>query len=109
MQAPACDSECYLRHHLCAVREVRRLRALLEEFTDAPKEEHDSYAHVRLRLEFTQSELAKAQQRIAELESRRDEPEPEGRMVPESWLAEANRRITELNVILIKQKGLVAL
>ena len=87
-----CDSECYLRHHLCAVREVRRLRELVDSFVGAPPE--------RMRYELLWEWHLDDAERLKELKRRVDEllsltakTEP---MVPAAWLARANQRIGEL-------------
>lgn len=92
-----CDSECYLRHHLCAVREVRRLRALVDSFVGAPPE--------RERYELIWSwhidDQILIRQLQEELEAARGHAAAGEQMVPASWLARANARINELNSIIL--------
>ncbi|MCC7173270.1 MAG: hypothetical protein IT459_22670 [Planctomycetes bacterium] len=87
-----CDSECYLRHHLCAVREVRRLRALVDSFVGAPpdKDRYELLWDLHVEDGVLIEELRRA---VDELRALAAKSEP---MVPAAWLARANQRIGEL-------------
>lgn len=99
-----CDSECYVRHHLCAVREVRRLRKLLDTFVGAPPDRVRYELIWDLHLDDI-DRIQDIERRVDDLLSLTSKSEP---MVPASWLARANKRIGELTEAAIAaaaQKG----